>query len=181
MKDERDRRDERGFSLIEVMIACVVLVFGLVSVVGVSVYVSRANSTSNTLNILAASAQDQVDRLRTAVWSDETEDATVSVGGALYSAPSPSPSPADTAQTESEAVPAPMAAGQDSSYTYTLDPDNPHRATVANTPAGDLRISWQVRQGPTVEIRYVTVKVEQVNAPPHLREGFTVTTILTRN
>ena len=176
------RDGERGFSLIEVMIAVVVLVFGLVSVVGISVYVSRANYTSNTLNVLAAAAQDQVDRLRTAVWTEITEDPTVSVGGAVTL-----PSVATPVQESVEsATPAPMAVAQTTTsqsaqYTYTLNTNDPHRAAVTNTPAGELRVTWQVRQGPTAEIRYVTIRVDQVNAPAHLRDGYTVSTILTRN
>ena len=74
---------ESGFSLIEMIIAMVVITFGLVSIVGVSVYVSRANSVSNNLNVLAAAAQDQVDRLRTAAWTSVSEDPMLAVGGSV--------------------------------------------------------------------------------------------------
>ena len=180
----RGSAGEGGFSIIEMMIAVVVIVFGLASVVGVSVYISKANATSNTLNVLAAAAQDQVDRLRTAVWTTKTENPMITVGGTIPSAPS-SPTPLAQADVSGEGLPpaqgAPLAAAQSSTYTYTLDANDPHRAAVTNTPVGDLRINWRVIQGPTPEVRYITVKVEQVNAPPHLSAGFTVSTILTRN
>ena len=47
-RDDAIRRpldSEGGFTLIEIMIAAVVLMVGLVSVVGISAYVSRLNAT----------------------------------------------------------------------------------------------------------------------------------------
>ena len=187
-KQEKDniasRDSQSGFSLIEMMIAVVVILVGLVSIVGISVYVSRANYTSNALNVLASAAQDQVDRLRTSVWNVSTEDPTLSVGGAveMASASTPSSSPstmsASTSPSTSSASTSPSAA---KIYSYTLDPNNPHHATVTNTPAGDLDITWQVRQGNTPDLRYITIKVVQKDAPSNLKNGFTVSTIIVRN
>lgn len=173
-------KKESGFSLIEMMIAVTVILVGLVAIVGISVYVSRANYTSNALNVLAAAAQDQVDRLRTAVWSTSTEDPTLSVGGSLSSegyTPASAPSTTSSPSTMS----APTGQTPTRIYSYTLDPQNPHRATVTNTPAGDLTISWQVRQGVTPDLRYVTIRVVQTNPPRGLENGFTVSTIVVRN
>jgi prepilin-type N-terminal cleavage/methylation domain-containing protein len=188
---------ESGFSMIEMLIAIVVVTFGLVSVVGISAYVSRANSVSATLNVLAAAAQDQVDRLRTARWTPTSTDPMLTVGGSvpvvanmseseptisnllrpktafLLTAPTPSPSPTPAA------APAPAPVG--ASYTYTLDPENPHHATASETPVGDLNITWQVRQGATADLRYVTINVTQIFPPANLAHGFTVTTIIVRN
>ncbi len=75
------RPNERGFSLIEVMVAISVITFGLVSIVGISAYVSRANSTSNTLSVIATAAQDQADKLRGAIWNTSFEDPKLSIGG----------------------------------------------------------------------------------------------------
>lgn len=72
---------ERGFSLIEMMVAIVVVSFGLVSIAGISAYVSRANGTSNTLSVVTTAAQTQADKLRGAVWSLAVEDPKLSVGG----------------------------------------------------------------------------------------------------
>ncbi len=165
--------DESGFSLIEMMIAVSVILIGLVSIVGISVYVSRANYTSNALNVLASAAQDQVDRLRTSVWNTGTEDPTLAVGGSLDVA-SATPSSPSTMSAATSQSPTRI-------YSYTLDPQNPHRATVTNTPAGDLDITWQVRQGATPDLRYITIKVVQINPPSNLERGFTVSTIMVRN
>ena len=178
---------EGGFTLIEVMIAAVVITVGLVAVVGIAGYVSRANYTSNHLNVLAAVAQDQVDRLRTGVWTIRSDsDPRLRPGGSIPGvSPPPTPTPSSASEPEGaspmSATPTPMSAPSYSIYNYTLDPNNPHHATVTNTPAGDMEIYWVVRQGSTPDIRYVTIKVVQKNAPPQLRDGFMVTTIINRN
>ena len=69
------RRNERGFSLIEMMIAATVITVGLVAVAGVSVYISRTNSASNTMSILATAAQDQADSMRNLAWDQVTQAA----------------------------------------------------------------------------------------------------------
>jgi len=76
-----NRRNERGFSLVETMIAATVITVGLVAVAGVSIYVSRTNSTSNTKSVLATAAQDQADTLRKLIWDQVTEAAQLTVGG----------------------------------------------------------------------------------------------------
>ena len=81
--DFASRRDERGFSLIEMMIAATIITVGLVAVAGVSIYVSRTNSTSNTMSVLATAAQDQADAMRKLTWDQVTEDAQLTVGGNL--------------------------------------------------------------------------------------------------
>jgi len=188
-------RTDSGFSIIEMLIAISVIVFGLVSIVGISAYVSRTNSTSATLNVLAAAAQDQSDRLRTARWTRTYTDPMLAVGGSVPSVAGRSgaepsdwkPSSLGQARTAgflsfpvfASATPNPVTTG--GGYTYTLDPENPHHATAAGTPVGDLNINWQVRQGATPELRYVTIRVVQYNAPALLADGITVTTIIVRN
>ncbi|MEK6321490.1 MAG: prepilin-type N-terminal cleavage/methylation domain-containing protein [Acidobacteriota bacterium] len=182
---------ESGFSMIEMLIAIVVVTFGLVSIVGISAYVSRANSISATLNVLAAAAQDQVDRLRTAQWTPTLTDPMLAIGGSVPAVASMSRSEPSilnltrpytasflTAPTPN---PIPTSIPVGATYTYTLDPNNPHHATASGTPVGDLDITWQVRQGATADVRYVTINVTQINAPPYLASGFTVTTIIVRN
>jgi len=185
---------ESGFSMIEMLIAIVVVTFGLVSIVGISAYVSRANSTSATLNVLAAAAQDQVDRLRTARWTRTLTDPMLSVGGSVPSVASlsePEPTLSDLFRPKTAYLfaapigePSPAAAtpvGETYTYTYTLDPENPHRATASGTPVGDLNITWQVRQGAIDDIRYVTINVRQNRPPANLARGFTVSTMIVRN
>lgn len=139
---------ERGFSLIETIIAMAVLTFGLVSVVGISAYISRANSTSNAISVLAATAQDQVDVLRSAIWTFNSDnDPTLAVGGSL-----------------------------------TGNIAN-HYSERNDTPVGDVIVRWVVAAGPgtTGDVRTVTIRVVQVDAPPNMRDGYTVTTIINRN
>jgi prepilin-type N-terminal cleavage/methylation domain-containing protein len=82
--EQRADRKERGFTLVEVMIAMVVLTVGLISVVGISGYVSRANTVSNGMSVLATAAQDQIDRMRAIVWTINTDnDPRLWVGGSL--------------------------------------------------------------------------------------------------
>jgi prepilin-type N-terminal cleavage/methylation domain-containing protein len=76
---------ESGFSLIELMIAMAVLTFGLVSIVGLSAYVSHANIDSNITGVLATTAQAQVDQLKSAVWTVSSCDTALQVGGSLTS------------------------------------------------------------------------------------------------
>jgi len=184
---------ESGFSMIETLIAIVVVTFGLVSIVGISAYVSRANSVSGTLNVLAAAAQDQVDRLRTARWTRTLTDPMLTVGGSVPIVASVSESDPTVLKlrrprtanlltstpTPSATAPAPVSVGE--TYTYTLDPVDPHHATASGTPVGDLNITWQVRQGAIADIRYVTINVTQIDPPANLANGFTVTTIIVRN
>src|SRR5262249_14223915 len=82
-EDVRAKDQESGFTLIEMMIASVVLMVGLVSVVGVAAYVSRLNSTSQTINVLVSTAQDEADKMRNMIWSDVSEDPRLKVGGSL--------------------------------------------------------------------------------------------------
>ena len=140
---------EYGFSLIELMVAISVITFGLISIVGISAYVSRANATSNTLNVLATAAQDQSDKLRGALWDSLTEDPRLSIGG---------------------------------SVNYSSSDTN-HRTTVADTPAGTLNVSWQAAEGPatTGDMRTVTIKVVQDNAPDRLADGITVSLVVCKN
>ncbi|HSB07950.1 MAG TPA: type II secretion system protein [Blastocatellia bacterium] len=140
------RQHELGFSLIELMVAIAVITFGLVSIVGISAYVSRANATSNTLSVLATAAQDQADKLRGAIWTVVSVDPRLSIGGNV---------------------------NYDSS-------DTNHRTTVTDSPAGTLNVSWKVTAGPgtTADMRTVTIRVVQVNAPARLAEGVTVTLVV---
>jgi type IV pilus assembly protein PilV len=140
---------EGGFSLIELMIAAVVIVTGLVSLAAMSAYVSRANSTSNTISVLATSAQGQADKLGMAVWNQDTEDSAITVGG-------------------------------DVSFNTS---DANHSTTITDTPAGTLNVSWKVVAGPstTGDMRTITINAVQVNPPPRLANGVTVSMIICKN
>jgi type II secretory pathway pseudopilin PulG len=144
---------ESGFSMIEMLIAICVITFGLVSIAGVSAYVSRTNATSNILGVLTTAAQGQADQLRGAIWDTGTEDPRLTVGGDV---------------------------NYDSSNAS-------HRTTITDTladplPAGTLNISWKVVAGPatTGDMRTITLKVVQVNAPVRLADGVTITMIISK-
>jgi prepilin-type N-terminal cleavage/methylation domain-containing protein len=82
-KTLRSDRSEAGFTLIETMIAAAILTVGLVAIVGVAAYVSRTNATSNILNVLATTAQDQADKMRNLTWNVVSSDPKLAVGGNL--------------------------------------------------------------------------------------------------
>lgn len=175
---------ERGFSIMELVIAMMVLMVGSVSIVGISAYVSRANTVSNNLSVLATAAQDQVDRLRKVKWTIGSDnDPTLSVGGSISTGTTTSTVDKTASASSEDGVQTHGASTTQDAYVYKQDPQNPHRATVANTPAGDLRILWQVTAGPgtTGDVRTVTIRVVQINPPPNMAEGYTVTTIINRN
>lgn len=143
---------ESGFSMIEMLIAISVISFGLVSIAGVSAYVSRTNATSNILGVLNTTAQGQADKLRGAIWNTGTEDPKLTVGGDVN---------------------------------YDSSDDN-HRTTIPDAPdnpAGTLNVSWRVVAGPgtTGDMRTLTVKVVQVNAPARLAAGVTITMIISQS
>jgi prepilin-type N-terminal cleavage/methylation domain-containing protein len=77
--------NESGFTLIELMIAMVVLTLGLVSIVGMSTYVARANADSNITSVLATAAQTQIDQLKGSTWTVYSCDPGLQVGGSLTS------------------------------------------------------------------------------------------------
>jgi prepilin-type N-terminal cleavage/methylation domain-containing protein len=135
---------QSGFTLIEMTIAIAVILVGLIAIAGISVYVSRANTVSNYISVLATAAQGQIDLLRSARWTKAAEDPKLTVGG-------------------------------------SLDQDLPNHFTTYNdTPIGNITVRWQVRQGPTPDMRYLTVRAMQQGTAALLRGGFTVTTIIVR-
>ncbi len=188
-------KTERGFSMIEMLISMTVITVGLGSVISVAVYVSRSNTASNAMSVMTTAAQDQVDRLHAALWTSTSEDPAIMVGGSIPAISAAFPNPLTPGRDEYKAsfAPASLAgAGQvipiffatastsSAVYSYAIDPNNSHHATASNTAVGSLDIYWQVRQGPTVDIRYLTVKVVLTGGPDMLRNGYTVSTILTR-
>ena len=127
-----DGTDQCGFSLIELMVAISVITFGLVSIVGIAAYVSRANSTSNTLNVLATAAQDQAEKLRGAIWSTATTDPMLAVGGNLDYSSSDSnhrrivtDTPAGTLNFSWKVVDGPATTGDMRTITIKVVQDNP--------------------------------------------------------
>jgi len=61
--------------------------------------------------------------------------------------------------------------------------DTNHRTTITDTPAGTINLSWKVVAGPTTtgDMRTITIKAVQENAPPRLADGFSVTIIVSQS
>jgi prepilin-type N-terminal cleavage/methylation domain-containing protein len=131
MKDSKvNREEERGFSLIEVMIAILILTVGLLSLAQMMLVATNSNALSGRMTASAALAKEQLELLKAAPFYTNPADISVGsinsmlqVGGAL-----------DSDQS---------GAGQD--YFQYYDPDG--QPLAANGPAGAAYVvRWQVEQ-----------------------------------
>lgn len=96
---------EKGFSLVEMMIAITIFAVGLLSIAGMQITALRGNSTANTITVNAAVAAGIMEKLLSlplnhalvtgpisdAVWDFEpstsgTQNTTSLIGGGTYSA-----------------------------------------------------------------------------------------------
>jgi prepilin-type N-terminal cleavage/methylation domain-containing protein len=66
MSFRRNRTDERGFTLIEVMVAIVILTVGLLSLAQMMVLATSSNTLSGRMTSSSTLARDQLERLRSA-------------------------------------------------------------------------------------------------------------------
>jgi prepilin-type N-terminal cleavage/methylation domain-containing protein len=131
MKDTKMRReDERGFSLVEVMIAILILTVGLLSLAQMMLVATNSNALSGRMTASAALAKEQLELLKAAPFYTNPADISVGsinpmlqVGGAI-----------DSDQS---------AGGQN--YFQYYDPDG--QPLVPNGPAGAAYVvRWQVQQ-----------------------------------
>jgi|SRR5438477_4980922 len=72
-------RDQAGFTLVEALIAIVVLVFGLLAVTNLMVIGASSNSVANQSSATTALASEQLERLKAVPFN------TLAVGGSLTS------------------------------------------------------------------------------------------------
>jgi prepilin-type N-terminal cleavage/methylation domain-containing protein len=66
MPAERTKRNDEGFSLIEVMVAIVILTVGLLSLAQMMVVATNSNSLSGRMTSCSALAKEQLERLKSA-------------------------------------------------------------------------------------------------------------------
>jgi Tfp pilus assembly protein PilV len=71
------RPRERGFTLIEALIAVVILIFGLVAVAQLLAVASASNSTANRSSAAAAAASQEMERLQTIPFASLTTGGSV--------------------------------------------------------------------------------------------------------
>lgn len=78
MRDETRNRGERGFSLIEVMIAILILTIGLLTLAQMMVIATNANALSGRMTASAALAKEQLELLKAAPFY--TNPASITTG-----------------------------------------------------------------------------------------------------
>ena len=84
--EKSERRRESGFTLVETLVAIVVLVFGLMAVTNLLLVAATSNTVANQSSAATASASQVMDLLRSTAW------ANITPGGSLATdTTSPSP------------------------------------------------------------------------------------------
>ena len=66
------KSNDKGFSLIEVMIAIVILSIGLLGLAGLQATAINGNHHGNTIGLATALAQDTIEQIRNAAYDDVT-------------------------------------------------------------------------------------------------------------
>ncbi|VFQ45121.1 type IV pilus modification PilV family protein [Desulfoluna butyratoxydans] len=66
--------DEAGMTLIEVMVASVILLVGLLGLALMQVHAMKANAQARSMTEAANYASDRVEQIMSAVWTEETVD-----------------------------------------------------------------------------------------------------------
>jgi type IV pilus modification protein PilV len=97
MRPQRLVHDQRGFTLIEVLIATALLSFGLLSVASMQVVAVRVNTSSQRLALATTLVQDKVEELMALPFTHASLADTTPVGSfQSYTATNPSPPPGYT-------------------------------------------------------------------------------------
>jgi len=66
----REQQDDQGFTLIEALIAVLVLVFGLIAVAQLMAVAGSSNAIANRSTVAAATASEELERLMTVPYGD---------------------------------------------------------------------------------------------------------------
>ena len=146
------RRRERGFTLVETLVAIVVLIFGIMAVTNLLLVAASSNTVANQSSAATASASQTMDLLRSTPWNN------LVVGGNL-TADTTSPSP------DCRALTSPVVA-------YNCDDNIPG--------VGVVKTRWQIAAGVgTVRMLMITVRSEGTGALSVARSRATFTTYRT--
>ena len=152
------RHGEAGFTLVETLVAIVVLVFGLMAVTNLLLVAASANTVANQGSAATASASQVMDVLRSTPWGDITNpgDRLPMAGGDLDS---------DTT------VPSPDCRALPSPITGVFNCDD-------NIPGvGTIKTRWTFTPAPgTVRLLQITVRSEGTGALAAARSRATFTT-----
>jgi type II secretory pathway pseudopilin PulG len=150
--EKQDRGHESGFTLVETLVAIVVLVFGLMAVTNLLLVAATSNTVANQSSAATASASQVMDLLRSTRWDD------VLPGGNL-TADTTSPSP------DCRALTSPLVA-------YNCDDNIPGVGTV--------KTRWQITPAVgTVRMMLIEVRSEGTGAMAGPRSRATFTTYRT--
>lgn len=150
--DPNARRGQAGFTLVETLVAIVVLVFGLMAVTNLMLVAATSNTIANQSSAATASASQVMDTLRSTTW------ANLPPGGDL-DADTTSPSP------DCRTIAAPTAATQ----FYNCDDNIPG--------VGTIKTRWLITAGAgTVRLRQITVRSEGMGVLAGARSRATFTT-----
>lgn len=150
--ERQDRSSESGFTLVETLVAIVVLVFGLMAVTNLLLVAATSNTVANQSSAATASASQAMDLLRSTRWAD------IVPGGSLTT-DTTTPSP------DCRALTSPITA-------YNCD-DNIQGV-------GTVKTRWQITAGVgTVRMVLITVQSEGTGAMAGARSRATFTTYRT--
>ena len=138
MQAFRTQRKDEGFSLIEVMMAIVILTVGLLSLAQMMVVATHSNSLSGRMTSCSALAKEQLERLKSAPFYTNP--------GALLR------NPMLTAGGDVNAT----AGG----YSQLYDPDG-----IPTNAAGMFEVRWQIAEVPTaLPLAMVSIQVRCLGA-----------------
>jgi type II secretory pathway pseudopilin PulG len=151
--DPNPHRDEAGFTLVETLVAIVILIFGLMAVTNLLLVAASSNTVANQGSAATASASQLLDTLRSTPWGQ------ISPGGDLDS-DTTVPSP------DCRALPIPMT--------------NIYNCDDVIQGVGTIKTRWLVTAGVgTVRMQQITVRSEGTGVLAAARSRATFTTYRT--
>jgi type II secretory pathway pseudopilin PulG len=154
------RRGEAGFTLVETLVAIVVLVFGLMAVTNLMLVAASANTVANQGSAATASASQVMDVLRSTPWRDITTPGNqIPVAGGNLDTDTTVPSP------DCRALPTPITG------VFNCDDVIPG--------VGTIKTRWTFTPAPaavTVRLLQITVRSEGTGALAGARSRATFTT-----